>query len=149
MDSIFDKNGTDKMIARINILHEDSQPLWGTMSVDQMLKHCSLAIKTSQGKLDLKMNYLMKILGKTLKHKIIYNGDFQKGGPTAKELLITRHYVFSKAKSELIRYITVFADQGRDAIPEMNHPFFGDLTYEEWDLLIWKHLDYHLKQFGV
>ncbi len=29
------------------------------------------------------------------------------------------------------------------------HPFFGNLNSEEWDTLNWKHLDHHLRQFGV
>ena len=29
------------------------------------------------------------------------------------------------------------------------HPFFGRMTGEEWDRLLWKHLDHHLRQFGV
>jgi hypothetical protein len=32
-----------------------------------------------------------------------------------------------------------------------NHPhsFFGRLTPEEWAILMYKHLDHHLRQFGV
>jgi hypothetical protein len=29
------------------------------------------------------------------------------------------------------------------------HPFFGPLTSAEWDVLMWKHLDHHLRQFGA
>ncbi len=29
------------------------------------------------------------------------------------------------------------------------HPLFGPLSGEEWGALSWKHLDYHLRQFGV
>jgi len=27
--------------------------------------------------------------------------------------------------------------------------FFGPLTADEWDRLLWKHLDHHLRQFGT
>lgn len=26
---------------------------------------------------------------------------------------------------------------------------WGKMTYEDWDKLMWKHIDHHLKQFGV
>jgi transposase InsO family protein len=29
------------------------------------------------------------------------------------------------------------------------HSFFGPLTPEEWAILMYKHLDHHLRQFGV
>lgn len=29
------------------------------------------------------------------------------------------------------------------------HPAFGPLSGREWDVLSWKHLDHHLRQFGV
>jgi hypothetical protein len=29
------------------------------------------------------------------------------------------------------------------------HPFFGPMTAEEWGIISYKHLDHHLKQFGV
>ena len=29
------------------------------------------------------------------------------------------------------------------------HPVFGAISGQEWGLLCWKHLDYHLRQFGV
>lgn len=28
------------------------------------------------------------------------------------------------------------------------HPVFGSISGQEWGLLCWKHLDYHLRQFG-
>ena len=29
------------------------------------------------------------------------------------------------------------------------HPFFGAMTSEEWSVLMYKHLDHHLRQFGA
>jgi hypothetical protein len=29
------------------------------------------------------------------------------------------------------------------------HPLFGPLTTTQWGQLTWKHLDHHLRQFGV
>ena len=29
------------------------------------------------------------------------------------------------------------------------HPVFGVISGQEWGLLCWKHLDYHLRQFGA
>jgi hypothetical protein len=28
------------------------------------------------------------------------------------------------------------------------HPTFGPMTGRDWDVLVWRHLDHHLRQFG-
>lgn len=42
MKNIFSKEITEEVIDRINKLSKDTQPDWGTMSVAQMLAHCSV-----------------------------------------------------------------------------------------------------------
>ncbi|MBP9797478.1 MAG: DUF1569 domain-containing protein, partial [Chitinophagales bacterium] len=38
---------------------------------------------------------------------------------------------------------------GPTGVTKDKHPFFGKLSPEEWDTLTVKHLDHHLRQFGV
>ena len=149
MNSIYDKTSNDAMIARINKLTPESKPVWGKMNVAQMCKHCSLAINIAFSKGNLKVNFLIKILGKMLKKKVFYGGDMGKNSPTAKEFIIKETIDFKKAKEELIYDFSRFADEGKTVIKTMNHPFWGKMTYEDWDALMWKHVDHHLKQFGV
>ncbi|MGA1225968.1 MAG: hypothetical protein ACO3VF_01710 [Tamlana sp.] len=42
MKNIFDLNETNAIIERINKLDAYAKPLWGKMSVDQMLAHCNV-----------------------------------------------------------------------------------------------------------
>ena len=149
MTSIYNPADNQKIIDRINKLTPESKALWGKMTVDQMLHHSKLASDTAFGKQDLKINFLMKILGKMLKKKVFYGGEMGKNSPTAKEFIITEHYDLEKVKSELIANFSRFASEGKSSIKMMNHPFWGKMTYEDWDALMWKHLDHHLKQFGV
>jgi hypothetical protein len=44
MKSIFEKNIREALIERINLLHEDSDALWGKMTVTQMVRHCIVFI---------------------------------------------------------------------------------------------------------
>jgi hypothetical protein len=80
---------------------------------------------------------------------VFYGGDMGKNSPTAKEFIIKETIDFKKAKEELIDDFSRFADEGKTVIKTMNHPFWGKMTYEDWDALMWKHVDHHLKQFGV
>jgi hypothetical protein len=149
MNFIFDKAGNESMIARINLLTPESQVLWGKMTVEQMCKHCSLAINVAFGKQDLKINFLMKLIGKMLKNKVIHGDHLKKESPTAKEFIVTAHFDLEKVKSELTANFSRFTPEGKASILVLDHPFWGKMTYDEWDKLMWKHLDHHLTQFSV
>jgi len=42
-----------------------------------------------------------------------------------------------------------FAERGSAGASGQTHPFFGTLSADEWGKLTWKHIDHHLRQFGV
>ncbi len=82
------------------------------------------------------------ILGKQAdKHK--------KNLPTDKSFVITDSKDFEKTKKELLDTIKKYTSLNPENINNKLHPFFGKLTYEEWGVLIYKHFNHHLKQFGV
>jgi hypothetical protein len=149
MNSIYDKNSIDALIARVNKLTPESKALWGKMNAAQMLQHCKLASDVAFGDQNLKINPLMKLLGKMLKKKVFYGAGLKKNSPTAKEFIIPSAFDFEEAKNGFIANLTKIANEGKSAITVMNHPFWGKLSYEDWDALMWKHTNHHLEQFGV
>jgi Protein of unknown function (DUF1569) len=148
MKSIYNAVDNAAMIARINTLTPESNALWGKMTVDQMFKHTTGALLVAFGEQKLKVNFLMRLLGRMLKKKVFNSAAFKKNSPTASEFIFTEQYDFETSKKELIENFSRFAN-GKEVIKTMNHPFWGKLTYEDWDKLMWKHLDHHLRQFGV
>ena len=149
MNSIYDKASNEAMIARINKLTPESKAVWGKMNVAQMYRHCAVAIDIAFGNSNLKVNFLTKLLGKMLKKKVFYGGEMGKNSPTAKEFIITENLDLEKTKAELIVRFSRFTSEGKSVIKTTNHPFWGKMNYEDWDVLMWKHTDHHLKQFGV
>jgi hypothetical protein len=147
MASIYNKTDNQNIIDRINQLTLNSQAAWGKMSVDQMFKHTTGAIEMAFGEKTIKVNFLMKLFGKMLKNKV-FNSEFQKNSPTAKEFIFTDTYDFENSKSALISNFSKFGE-GENSIKTMDHPFWGKMTYQDWDKLMWKHMDHHLRQFGV
>jgi hypothetical protein len=147
MKSIFIPEDNQIIISRINSLTPENKAQWGKMSVDQMFKHCTEAVNVAFGVNELKVNFLMKLFGKMLKNKVL-NSEFQKNSPTAKEFIFTDKYDFEASKKELIAAFSKFSE-GHQSIKLTKHPFWGKMTYEDWDKLMWKHLDHHLKQFGA
>jgi hypothetical protein len=149
MESLFDLQGNRNIINRIEQLTPITLSQWGKMTVSQMLEHCQQPIKVPLGMLPLKPNWMSFFFGKTVKKQMLSQNTFKKDLPTVKEFRIQREPDFEQAKQELINLIERFEKEGHGAIKVTKHPFFGEMTLEEWDILQWKHLDHHLRQFGV
>ena len=54
-----------------------------------------------------------------------------------------------KERDQLSGLIDKFAAGGAAGCTRNPHSFFGKMTPEEWAILMYKHLDHHLRQFGV
>lgn len=149
MPSVFHPTDNQAMIDRIEKLTPESKALWGKMTVNQMFVHSTKAIEVAYGTLEIKVLLIFRLLGRLLKNKVIVKGNLDKNSPTAKEFMIKDQPDFEAGKKDLIQAFRKFAQEGPSCIKLKKHPFWGPLTMEEWDMLMWKHLDHHLKQFGV
>jgi hypothetical protein len=147
--SLFRTEDSQTVISRINALTSDSMPLWGKMNVAQMLFHCQQPLKSALGELPTKHRLIGRLFGSFAKKKILGDGGFGKNLPTDPLFVITDKYSFDEERHNLITLLERFLHSGPGAITKKPHPFFGKLSAEEWDTLQLKHLDHHLRQFGV
>lgn len=148
MPSIFNPNDNQEIIDRINKLNPNSERQWGKMTVDQMMSHCITPIDIAFGNKHLKANFFFQLLGRMVKKKLISAPEFAKNSPTAPEFIRKDVYDFDKTRLELLEKVKKFQD-GTQVIKTNKHPFFGPMSNQDWDTLQWKHLDHHLRQFGV
>jgi hypothetical protein len=150
MINIFNKQETDAVIARINKLTPDTKPLWGKMSVDQMLAHCNVSYELAYENIHPKPNALMKVFLKLLvKQSVVNETPYKKNLRTAPVFLITDSKNFEAEKKRLIGYIKKTQELGADHFDGRASHSFGKLTKAEWNNMFAKHLDHHLVQFGV
>lgn len=150
MQNIFDPSTTSELIARIESLKPDSQPLWGKMSVDQMLAHCSVAYEMAYTDKHPKPNALMRFLLKTfVKTGVVNEKPYPKNARTAPVFIIADRRDFEKEKNQLIDYLKKTQELGAQHFEGKESPSFGPMTAQEWNNLFYKHLDHHLTQFGV
>lgn len=149
MPGIFNEHGNAEIIERINRLKPGSQPLWGKMTVTQMMPHCGVAIRIAFGEPLLKRGLIGILFGRLIKKSIMKDGPQKKNSPTLKPFIIKEHKGFEQEKAVLINQVRRFVSEGTSVLRNDAHPVFGKMTVEEWDKLMWKHLDHHLRQFGV
>jgi hypothetical protein len=148
MESIFNVDDSTRFVGRINQLTPSSQALWGKMNVSQMLAHCQVPLRIALAELHIKGGLAGFLFGRIAKKKLVSDQPFKRNLPTFREAKITGVKDFETEKRGLIELIKRF-DGGPGILTKEPHGFFGPLTTEEWDKLQVKHLDHHLRQFGV
>jgi hypothetical protein len=149
MQSLFNQQESNALIARVNQLSATAAPQWGKMNAGQMLAHCKVGFKVAVGETKLKRALLGYIFGKMGKKQLLQDKPFGKNLPTAKEFKVAGTADFSEEKITLVNYITRVQQTGPSVFTSGPHPFFGKMTTAEWDALMYKHLDHHLRQFGL
>jgi hypothetical protein len=149
MESLFQLNTTDQVLDRLEKLQADTQPLWGKMNVSQMIAHCKAPLEVALGKKKMKQTFLGVLFGKIAKKQMLKPVPMKKNLPTVPDFIVRYAPDFFTEKQQLASLIKQFSLADRMQIVEKPHPFFGKMTAEEWGWLQYKHLDHHLRQFGV
>jgi hypothetical protein len=116
------------------------------MTSAQALAHLADALKMAFGELPVAMKKT-PLRFAPLKQLIIYVAPFPKGAPTAPELLGRSAVDFDGEIASLAAMLDRCGDAGQMFAAE--HPAFGRLSRRDWGVLIYKHTDHHLRQFGV
>jgi hypothetical protein len=148
--TIFDAACADELQHRVARMQQGNPRQWGKMSPAQMLAHCSKGLEMATGELRPKRVLIGRIIGRMVKRVVL--GDdkpMMRNSPTAKELLVEDGHDFTVEKERLNGLIGRIAGVGPAGCTSHPHAFFGRLTPEEWGILIYKHLDHHLRQFGA
>lgn len=150
MKNLFEAARVDELKQRIAQLRPDSKREWGKMSPAQALEHCSRGIEMALGDKNLPRMLVGRILGWMVKPKVIGNdAPLRRNSPTMKELIVQDDPDLGTERTRLCGLIDRFAAAGPAGCTTHPHSFFGRLTPEEWAILMYKHLDHHLRQFGV
>lgn len=147
MRTIFNEVVYQDIVNRINNLNEDTKPQWGKMNVGQMVWHCQAPLNIMLQKDDygMKPNWLINLL---FKKSLYSDKPYKKNGMTAKAFKTEESKDFTSEKNKLIGLLNELHDQ-REKTDWAPHPSFGTFTKDQWGKMQYKHLDHHLRQFGV
>lgn len=148
MRNLFEPEAAREVMSRIEQLKPTSQRQWGKMDVAQMMAHCSATLDMASGRFVAKRSLIGRIVGPRVRHVLTNDQPFRRSTPTAKELKVGV-CDFTQEYERLKQRVQQFHQGGESQCTKHPHPFFGKLTPLEWSTGMYKHLDHHLKQFGV
>jgi hypothetical protein len=136
---------------RIEQLSAQNKPKWGMMSVAQMLAHCQRPLEIALGDEPAKTKFLNRLSGPFKKLKYTSKkAKYPRNTRTPRIFRVTDEGLdFFCEKTRLLVFLRRFSEKGHDGKLVDRHPVFGWMTQRDWDLTQQKHLDHHLRQFGV
>jgi hypothetical protein len=148
--SIFLESTTYELFRRIDKLNSTSPKLWGKMTVGQMFSHCAVPYEQILGLNTQQPPLFMRIILKLfLKKAMVNEVPYKQNLPTAPSFIRTDQYDVEKEKERLKELIKSIQELGAEKLAATPSLSLGMLTATEWNNLLYKHIDHHLKQFGV
>lgn len=151
MENLLNVKDRDLILERISKLNENSKAGWGKMTVNEMIVHIADPIRIAIGEKHaefIKSDYSEP----GLRHEIIYNMEWPKNTPSSPEFISGQNgtdLVDFKSDLETLQQTIISFNKKSDEMRFSLHPMFGDISNEDWGRLMWKHVDHHLKQFGI
>lgn len=148
MQTLFDPAGRKAITDRLAALPPTAIRQWGKMDVAQMLAHCANALEVGTGDRPRKQAFIGKIFAPFVRASLLGDKPFSRNSPTDPTFVITDPREFAREKQRLLDLVARFCAQGPSSAGKQVHSFFGRISGDQWGVLMHKHLDHHLGQFG-
>jgi hypothetical protein len=150
MKNLYEAATTAEVKRRIAHVSPQSEQQWGIMTPAQATAHCALAMEWAVGDRMPPKMFVGRIIGRVIKPLVFRDDEpIRRNSPTTKDLLVQGDRDLSAERVRLCGLIDRFAAIGPSGCTTHAHSFFGRLTPDEWAILMYKHLDHHLRQFGA
>jgi len=144
--SLIKADDRELLLGRLARLRPDTKPAWGTLDAPRLLCHLGDSMRVALGELPAvpRHSWLTRTLGRLV---VVHTGFEPPRGKvqTAPEMLTSKPASW-QADLDACRQLAARIGSGAASA---EHPTFGRLTPEEWGKLCWKHINHHLRQFGV
>ncbi len=150
MKHLFERSAVAEVKARLQHLRPDSPRQWGKMNAAQAVEHCARGFELALGDRRPPRLLIGRLIGWAVKPLALGNDDpMGRNSPTVPGIEVADARVLDVARKRLVTLIDRAVAAGPSGFTTHPHSFFGRLTPDEWAVLMYKHLDHHLRQFGV
>lgn len=150
MDLILDKSILKNVIERSKSIQESTPQKWGKMNASQMFQHLNKSLEFVFTDKSVRRMFIGRIIGKFILKKALKNhAPLSKNSPTAPTFVAANSANFTTEKEAFINKLIQFKNINESDLEGKIHPFFGKMTGNQWNVLIHKHIEHHLKQFNA
>lgn len=146
MPTLHDAVHRTKLASRLKSLRPDTARQWGMMTIDQMLWHVNAALGMALGRVAVPRDKLPLPL--PIMRFLVINLPWPKSAPTNPSLIATGSYDFERERETTLK---LMAEIGQKELASEwgEHPLLGRMSGPQVSKLQAKHIDHHLRQFGV
>lgn len=148
-DTLHRAGCSDGILERLGRITPQAARQWGKMDPAQALAHCALALEASTGDATLKRPLIAKLIGRFFRSWLLGDKPFSRNSPTHPMLVTKTPKEFERERTRLMAAVRKFQAAGPEVAARYPHALLGRMTGDEWGEMQWKHLDHHLRQFGV
>lgn len=149
MKNLYEQPTTAEVKNRIAKLTADTPAQWGKMNAAQAAAHCAVVLEMAVGDSRPPRMFIGRIFGGLVRRRIMANDDpLRRNTPTAPTMRVAEQQDIDRERKRLLNLVDRFSS-GPTACTTHPHTFFGPMKPQEWAILMYKHLDHHLRQFGV
>lgn len=149
MKTIFDKDAHGELHGRLGKLTATAERQWGKMSASQMMEHTARAMEMATTDVVMKQALMGKLLGWMFREEFLGEKPFRKNAPTGPDFIIKDEPDFEATRTRLKEVMDKLHALGEAGSDGKVHRFFGRLSGKQWGETQYKHVDHHLRQFGV
>ena len=147
---VFNASVANELVGRYENITPNLKGGWGKMNAGQMLKHVADNAEMEFGDTYIKRRFIGRIIGRLVVNQIIKDDKpNSKNQPTHPKMVITGAVDFEKEKERVLQLVARLGTIDSSEFENRVHPFFGKMKSKEWSIWIYKHLDHHLRQFGM
>ncbi len=150
MKNLFQPAVVQELKERVSHLRPDSPRRWGKMTPAQAVAHCTMGMELALGDRRPPRMMIGRLLGFVIKPMAFKESEpMRRNSPTIPGFEVTDQRDLAIEREKLTASIDRFAACGAAGCTTHPHSFFGRLTPDEWSMWMYKHIDHHLRQFGV
>lgn len=150
MKTILDPAIEGEIRARVARLRPDRPRCWGSMSASEMVCHLIDSFRVPLGETEARAKGSL-LRFPPVRYLLIHLLPWPKGRiRTTPEYQETRPGEWERDVSAWNDALDRFLGRARSAEPRWSpSPAFGRLSTKSWGVLMYRHCDHHLRQFGV
>ena len=147
--SLRDPVGRQSILDRLVLLTPDHTRRWGKMEPVQLLPHLASGLRMALGERKLEGVPPGRLRAAVWRYLAIHRLPWPEGKIQAPPGAFSAASLGWERDRDVVRELIERFAQTRPENLGQIHPSFGRMKARDWDVLQYRHLDHHLRQFGV